>query len=120
MKRFLIAAAIVTSTLPVLAQQAAHKPSAAHGREVFLKLGCYTCHGTVGQGGAGAILAPNTIPLAAFQTWVRNGTPGWSVTSGMPGWSQRYLSDDEVADVHEYLATLAPPKPAKDIALLND
>ena len=120
MKKLILAAAIVGSTLPVFAQQAGRKPSATHGREVYLTLGCYTCHGTVGQGGAGAILAPNTLPLAAFQTWVRNGTPGWSVTSGMPGWSQRVLSDDDLADVHEYLATLPPPKPAKDIPLLND
>jgi mono/diheme cytochrome c family protein len=120
MKRLLIAAAVVASTLPVLAQQSARRPSAAHGREVFLKVGCFACHGTVGQGGAGAILAPNTIPLAAFQTWVRNGSPGWSVTNGMPAFSPRALSDDDLADVHEYLATLPAPKPAKEIPALND
>jgi len=122
MKRLLIAVALLSGGLSVLAQQptSARKPSAAHGREVFLKLGCFACHGTVGQGGAGAVLAPNTIPLAAFQTWVRNGTPGWSVTSGMPAWSPRILPDDDLADVREYLATLPAPKAAKDIALLND
>jgi len=121
--RYSIAIAVLVSTLPALAQQLvpnARRPSAAHGREVFLKLGCQACHGTVGQGGAGAVLAPNTIPLAAFQTWVRNGTPGWSVASGMPAWSPRVLSDDDLVDVREYLATLPAPRAAKDIPLLND
>jgi type IV pilus assembly protein PilQ len=44
-----------------------------------MRVGCYTCHGTVGQGGAGARLAPNTMPLPAMQVWVRGGTPGWSI-----------------------------------------
>jgi mono/diheme cytochrome c family protein len=122
MQRWLIAVALLSCGLSALAQQTANtrRPSAAHGREVFLKLGCFACHGTVGQGGAGAVLAPNTMPLAAFQTWVRNGTPGWSVASGMPGWPQRVISDDDVADVREYLATLPAPKPVKDIPQLND
>jgi mono/diheme cytochrome c family protein len=122
MKRLLIAFALLGCSLSTFAQQTANtrRPSAAHGREVFLKLGCHACHGTVGQGGAGAVLAPNTIPLAAFQTWVRNGTPGWSVTSGMPGWSPRVISDDDLADVREYLATLPAPKAVKDIPQLSD
>ncbi len=122
MKRWLIAMAFLGCGVSAVAQQTAstHRPSAAHGREVFLKLGCFACHGTVGQGGAGAVLAPNTIPFAAFQVWVRNGTPGWSVTSGMPAWSPRILPDDDLADVREYLATLPAPKAAKDIPQLND
>jgi mono/diheme cytochrome c family protein len=122
MKRLLIATVLLGCGLSTLAQQttSTRRPSAAHGREVFLKLGCFACHGTVGQGGAGAVLAPNTMPLAAFQTWVRNGTPGWSVASGMPAWSPRVLSDDDLADVREYLATLPAPKAVKDIPQLND
>jgi mono/diheme cytochrome c family protein len=122
MKRWLIAVALLGCGLSTLAQPTAspRRASAAHGREVFLKLGCQACHGTVGQGGAGAVLAPNTIPLAAFQVWVRNGTPGWSVATGMPAWSPRVISDDDLADVREYLATLPAPKLAKDIPQLND
>jgi len=118
-----MAAALFASTLPLLAQPpaaGARRPAATHGREVYLRIGCHACHGTVGQGGAGAVLAPNTIPLAAFQTWVRNGTPGWSVASGMPAFPPRVLSDDDLADIREYLATLPAPKPVKDLPLLND
>jgi mono/diheme cytochrome c family protein len=122
MQRWSIAVTLFACACSAFAQQtsSAHKPSAAHGREVFMKLGCYTCHGTVGQGGAGAVLAPNTIPFAAFETWVRHGTPGWSVERGMPAWSPSVLPDDDLADVREYLAALPKPKAAKDIALLND
>lgn len=122
MKRSLLAIALLGCTLAALAQQTegTKRPSAANGQAVFMRMGCFTCHGTVGHGGAGPALAPNTLPFAAFQTWVRNGTPGWSVASGMPAFSQRALPDAELADVHEYLATRPVPKPAKDIALLND
>jgi mono/diheme cytochrome c family protein len=95
------------------------RPSAANGKTVFLRVGCYTCHGTVGQGGAGARLAPNTMPLAAMQVWVRGGTPGWSIARGMPAFPTTVISDSELADVQAYLANLpAPPKP-DDIALLK-
>ena len=95
------------------------RPSAANGKTVFMRVGCYTCHGTVGQGGAGARLAPNTIPLAAMQVWVRGGSPGWSIARGMPAFPTTVISDNELADVQAYLASLpAPPKP-DDIALLK-
>jgi len=95
------------------------RPSAANGKTVFMRVGCYTCHGTVGQGGAGARLAPNTIPLAAMQVWVRGGSPGWSIARGMPAFPTTVISDSELADVQAYLASLpAPPKP-DDIALLR-
>lgn len=121
MKRSLLAIALLGCAVPALAQQpaGARRPSAANGQAVFMRLGCYTCHGTVGHGGAGPALAPGTLPLPAFQTWVRHGTPGWSVASGMPAFSQRLLPDADLADVREYLATRPAPRPAKDIALLN-
>ncbi len=95
------------------------RPSAANGKAVFMRVGCYTCHGTVGQGGAGARLSPNTIPLTAMQVWVRGGTPGWSIARGMPAFPTTVISDNELADVQAYLASLPmPPKP-DDIALLR-
>jgi mono/diheme cytochrome c family protein len=120
MKRLLIAIALVGCAWSTLAQQTANtrRPSAPNGQAVFQHTGCFTCHGTVGQGGAGPALAPNTLPLAAFQTWVRNGTPGWSVASGMPAFPPRVLADDDLADVREFLATRLV-RAAGDIPLLN-
>ena len=94
-------------------------PSTTNGKVVFMRVGCYTCHGTVGQGGAGARLAPNTMPLAAMQAWVRGGTPGWSIARGMPAFPAAVISDSELADVQAYLASLPPPPKPDDIALLR-
>jgi mono/diheme cytochrome c family protein len=95
------------------------RSSAANGKTVFMRVGCYTCHGTVGQGGAGALLAPNTMPLAAMQVWVRGGSPGWSIAQGMPAFPAAVISDSELADVQAYLASLPPPPKPDDIALLR-
>jgi mono/diheme cytochrome c family protein len=73
----------------------------------------------VGQGGAGPRLAPNTLPLAAFETWVRNGTPGWSIASGMPAFPRSIVSDRDLADARAYLASLPAPRAPGDIALLR-
>jgi len=97
----------------------AARPSAANGKTVFMRVGCYTCHGTVGQGGAGARLAPNTLPLAAMQVWVRGGTPGWSIARGMPAFPTAVISDGELADVQAYLSSLPPPPRPDDVALLR-
>ena len=55
----------------------------------------------------------------AFQTWVRNGTPGWSVASGMPAFPATVITDQELADVRAFLASLPAPPAVKDIPLLN-
>ena len=83
-----------------------------------MRVGCFTCHGTVGHGGAAPRLAPNTLPLPGFTTWVRNGTPGFSFLSGMPAFPAAVLSDEDLADMRAYLASLPPPPPANDIPLL--
>ena len=121
MKALLLAAALLFAlTSGALAQSSkSTRPSAANGKAVFMRVGCYTCHGTVGQGGAGARLSPNTIPLAAMQVWVRGGTPGWSIARGMPAFPAGVISDSELADVQAYLAGLPPPPKPDDIALLK-
>ena len=121
MKPLLLAAALLCALTSSANAQSPKptRPSATNGKTVFMRVGCYTCHGTVGQGGAGARLAPNTMPLVAMQVWVRGGTPGWSIARGMPAFPATVISDSELADVQAYLANLpAPPKP-DDIALLR-
>ena len=120
-KALLLATALLCAlTGPAEAQSAkSTRPSATNGKTVFMRIGCYTCHGTVGQGGAGARLAPNTMPLAAMQVWVRGGTPGWSIARGMPAFPTTVISDSELADVQAYLASLPPPPKPDDIALLR-
>jgi mono/diheme cytochrome c family protein len=96
--------------------------AAESGRVVYLKAGCQSCHGTVGQGGSAVRLAPNPIPRGTFINWVRNGkrnprsSPFWS---GMPAFSSKFISDSELGDLYEYLAAVAAPPPARSIPALN-
>ena len=121
MKNFLtVAALLCTVAFTTQAQSSkVDRAAVANGQAVFMRVGCYTCHGTVGQGGAGARLAPNTLPLAALQTWVRNGSPNWSIARGMPAYPTAIVTDEDLADIRAFLASLPPPPAAKDIPLLN-
>jgi ubiquinol-cytochrome c reductase cytochrome c subunit len=120
-RKLLMIGALVCCAFHGAAAQPAkdRRPSPADGKVVYMRLGCYTCHGTVGHGGAGARLATNTLPLAAFQAWVRNGTPGWTISRGMPAFSAAVVTDEELADVRAYLAELPAPPAVQDVPLLN-
>jgi mono/diheme cytochrome c family protein len=116
----LLAASILLSLAVSAAAQSARndRTAVANGESVFMRVGCFTCHGTVGHGGAAPRLAPNTLPLPGFTTWVRNGTPGWSFASGMPAFPASVISDAELADVRAYLASQPAPPPVASIPLL--
>jgi len=88
---------------------------AAHGRQVFMTVGCYQCHGTVGQGSvqSGPRLAPEPMPLASMVQLLRQPL------NQMPAYSAKTLSDRDVADIHAYLASIPQPPALKDIKLLN-
>ena len=84
-----------------------------NGKLLFLKHGCSRCHGTVGQGGAGARLAPNPLATAALIKYVRKPT------GTMPPYTNQ-LTDAELGDIRAYLASIPAPLPLKDIPLLNN
>jgi ubiquinol-cytochrome c reductase cytochrome c subunit len=120
MKQAFAASALLCCALAATAQSPrTQRTAVANGQSVYLRVGCFTCHGTVGHGGAAPRLAPNTLPLAGFTAWVRNGTPGWSIASGMPAFPAASLGDEDLADIRAYLASLPPPPAANDIPLLN-
>jgi ubiquinol-cytochrome c reductase cytochrome c subunit len=116
MTRCLIVAAFVLLS-PGLPAQSAAPGNAENGKRLFLKNGCYECHGTVGQGAQANPLAPRLAPrpiaLAALIAYVRK--PG----GGMPPYVSKVMSDAELADVRAYLASIPEPPPVKSIALLN-
>jgi cytochrome c len=37
-----------------------------NGKRLYVRDGCYECHGYAGQGGAGVRLAPKVLPIAAL------------------------------------------------------
>jgi mono/diheme cytochrome c family protein len=88
--------------------------SAENGHKIFLKNGCYSCHGYDGHGGVGAKLAPKPIAAVAFIAYVRHPAPG-----GMPTYSAKVMSDAELTDVWAYLRSIPEPPAVKDIPLLN-
>jgi len=86
------------------------------GRKAYLKYQCYTCHGTVGQGGergAGPKLAPNPFPWEGFRLQVR--TP----RQDMPPYRAAQLPDKELADLYAYVASIKPGPAATAIPLLR-
>lgn len=83
------------------------------GAELYRKSGCYQCHSNEGQGGAqGPRLGPDPIPIARFVQYVRN-PPG-----GMPPYTERVISDQELADIHAFLAGRPRPPAVSSIPLL--
>ncbi len=89
--------------------------SPERGYQAYMKYQCYTCHGTVGQGGgaAGPRLAPNPMQLKAFISQVR------MPRRDMPAYRAPFVSDQELTDMHAYLLTIKPPQAAKEIPLLD-
>jgi len=85
------------------------------GQARFMQVGCYECHGTVGQGGiAGMRIVPMPLPWVGFQLYVRR--PGGQ----MPAFSDKVLSDSELADLYAYLTSASPGRSAREISLLNE
>jgi mono/diheme cytochrome c family protein len=74
------------------------------GKQTFMKVGCYQCHGREAQGAStGPRLGPNPLPLAAFVRATR------IPRNDMPPYSARILSDAELADLYAFVA--ARPRP---------
>jgi mono/diheme cytochrome c family protein len=119
-KELVTVCALLCCGFGALAQSARPERTAiANGERVYLRVGCQACHGTVGHGGAAPRLAPNTLPIAGFETWVRNGTPGWTIASGMPAFPSYAISDSDLADIRAYLASVPPPRAVEDIPTLK-
>ena len=88
--------------------------NAENGKRVFVRDGCYECHGYNGQGTiAGARLAPPVLNAQGMIRYVRRPA------GAMPAFTDKVLSDQEVNDIYAYLKTMPAPKPVKDIPLLN-
>jgi mono/diheme cytochrome c family protein len=91
--------------------------SVERGKRLYQEKWCHSCHGTVGQGGergAGPKIAPNPFPYEAFVMQTRRPR------ANMPRYPVEFLSDQEMADIYAYVASIKPGPSAKDIPLLRD
>ena len=121
LKWVLIAAGGLVAASGALAQTAqslgAPAGNAERGKNIYMEQLCYTCHGTVGQGGdrgSGPKIYPNPFPYAAFVMQVRKPR------QVMPPYAEKNVSDQDLADIYHYLFSTKPSPAAKDIPLLKD
>ena len=119
--RALVAAVALVVAAPGAAQTAqslgAPAGDAGRGKKIYLQQLCHTCHGTVGQGGdrgSGPKIYPNPFPYQAFLAQVRKPR------QGMPPYSEKNVSDQDVADMYHYLFSSKPGPAAQDIPLLRN
>jgi len=104
-----------------MAQQPAPPAAAApagntkNGQTLLLKIGCYQCHGNEGQGGAAGprIGSAPMLAFRAFSTYVR------APRGEMPPYTEKVLSEQNLADIYAYLAALPRPPAVESIPLLK-
>ena len=112
--RWIKLAALAASVFVV--QSSGFAASVENGKRVFMRVGCWQCHGTVGQGSpiTGPKLAPDPMPLEAMTAFIR------SSNRAMPPYREAVLPNADLADIHAYLVSVPKPADYKTIPLLND
>jgi ubiquinol-cytochrome c reductase cytochrome c subunit len=94
------------------AQTTPASANAQQGKELYLKYSCYACHGYDGHGGAGARLVPLAMTVPRFTAYVHN-------PRRMPPYTEKVLSDAQLADLFAYIKSLPVSPPADQIPLLS-
>jgi mono/diheme cytochrome c family protein len=95
--------------------QDAPRGSAERGKRLFVDLNCYSCHGTQGQGGGrnSEPTIPAGYPWQGFVNQLRKPR------LDMPAYEEKWVSNQDVADMYAYFASLKPAPAAKSITILN-
>ena len=120
MRRILstVAGFVVIGVANAPAQQPASSAPAGNakaGQALFMKIGCYECHGNEGQGGAAGPRIGRS-PMLAFRnflTYIR------APRGEMPPYSAKVIPEKDVADIYAYLASLPPAPAVESIPLLK-
>ncbi len=101
---------------PILfAGNAAVAADAEAGREAYVRIGCWSCHGYEGQGAStGPRLAPDPLPYAALSNFIRQSS------GPMPPYTPAVLSDADLENIYAFLQSIPQPPDADDIPLLQD
>jgi mono/diheme cytochrome c family protein len=97
--------------------KSAEAPSgnADNGKQLFVKNGCYECHGREGQGSSmsGPRIAPDPIPFDVLLNYVRKPR------GEMPPYAAKVISDKDLADIYAYLQSRKEPPTEKAMPLLK-
>lgn len=88
--------------------------NADNGKKLFIRDGCWECHGYAGQGSRdGARIAATVLTEQAFIRYVRKPA------GAMPAFVEKILPDPQLVDIYAYVKSLPKAKAVKDIPLLN-
>ena len=115
---FALVAALLVSPA-ARAQQASDAAPAGNverGKKLFNTVGCYECHGRMGQGAqqtSAVRIGPPIESFDVFKSLVRQPV------NQMPPYSAKAIPDQDLADIYAYLKSIPMPPKGKDIPLLN-
>ena len=99
----------LVAALPLVAVTLASAAPAAADRELFVRYGCYQCHGYEGQGGDALRIAPSPYPFEAFAAKVRKPA------NEMPAYAPEVLSDADLQALYRYVRAI--PEPPAELPL---
>ncbi len=88
-----------------------------NGRAAYMQNQCYSCHGTLGQGGernAGPRIAPNPFPFAAFEMQLRKPR------SVMPRYTERDIDAARLKDLYAFVQSMPTAPAVSSIPVLRD
>ena len=114
-----LAAIVIGSAVVSVQAQTAEAPTGSvdRGKRAYMVQHCYTCHGTVGQGGergAGPRIAPNPWPWPAFAQQTRKPR------AVMPPYTEKNLSEQDLADIYAYMRSIPAQRSAREIPELSN
>ena len=95
--------------LPRSRRRSAAPVPAVFLRKLFVRYGCYQCHGYEGQGGEALRIAPSPYPFEAFAAKVRKPA------NEMPAYAPEVLSDADLQALYRYVRAI--PEPPADLPL---
>ena len=109
---FLFSAVAVAQEVKSAASPAGN---AENGKKLFMKDGCYQCHGREGQGSnmSGPRIAPDAVTLETVLRYVRKPS------GEMPPYTEKVISDQELTDIFAYLQSRPHPPTAKATAMMK-
>jgi mono/diheme cytochrome c family protein len=107
-------AAGVLAQTPVAAKAPAGNP--VDGKDRFMKMACYYCHGTEGQGSVGGVGPRIALVPRSFESFTRYVR---RPSGRMTAYSETILSDAQLTDIYAFLRSLPPARPVSEIPLLE-
>ncbi|PYS03446.1 MAG: hypothetical protein DMG15_20790 [Acidobacteria bacterium] len=110
---FLILAMLAGSQNPPSANTPRGDPQ--NGKMLFMKYGCFECHGREGQGSnaTGPRLNQNPITYPRFVAYIRKPS------GEMPPYTAKVVTDQQAADLYAFLQSLPKPPAVDSIPLLK-